>query len=221
HHLRSRLTGSGVEQLVYTPQYFAISQSAGSDPAIYSKVTAEWQVLVEVIDELLVAVKDLISRWVHDGLYVVLDTNKLVQTIESFEEIDWRANLNVSIGLADVIHLVVPLVVIDELDRLKRTPKRSEARRALKAIEARVSAPGQRVGLQRRDPYLPVTFEVLAEPLGHERLSNNDSEIVARATWLRDLGLNVAVATWDTGTRFRASGEGLRVVQLPDELELP
>ena len=149
---------------------------------------------------------------------VVLDTNMLVQTRDLFDEIDWPAALQIP----DHVSLVVPLAVVDELDRLKRDSKaRDHARRALARLEALLRAPDMREALPEvgAKHSLRTTIEVLGEPLDYARLVDVDSEIVRRATWLRDMRCgDVHFATLDTGARFRAAGEGLPVKALPSEL---
>jgi rRNA-processing protein FCF1 len=215
-HLRSRM--GGVAQLLYTPQYFALSALVVNAPGIRARVDAELRVQAEVLAELIAEVEKLQVHWGIGGQFVVLDTNLLVQTSVAMDEIDWRERF----GVPDLdVHLVVPMVVIDELDSLKRVHKtRSGARRSIKFIEEALTAPGNRSEIRRDGPLTYVTIEVLAEPLTHARLPSNDAEIVARAVWLRDLGARVAVGTWDTGMRFRASGERLKVVSLPPAMDV-
>jgi hypothetical protein len=53
------------------------------------------------------------------------------------------------------------------------------------------------------------------DALDHERLSDNDSELIARTRLLADLvQAQVLVVTADTGMTLRARAVGLQVVQL-------
>jgi len=127
------------------------------------------------------------------------------------------------------VQLVIPMVVVDQIDNLKRSKQlvRSRARQTASRLEACLSK-RERVPVRRGETnmggYLvpgPITsVEVLVDPLDHSRLADSDSEIVDRALYLRDLtGRPVLIATWDNLMRFRARGVGVETVKPAPEYE--
>ena len=127
-------------------------------------------------------------------------------------------------------HVVVPLVVVDELDRLKRSSKREVRWRAgyTVAVLDRVFKHGT-FGLLHGDSETvstdglvgqgEVTMELLFDPPGHIRLPINDDEIVDRALAVQILGERpVTLLTYDTGMSTRARNAGLRVVKLSEDI---
>jgi predicted ribonuclease YlaK len=128
-----------------------------------------------------------------------------------------------------MMHVLVPMLVVDELDRLKRDNQaRSRARTALKMLdevfkrvskqnpmgllrqEDNTTGPDGLVGLGR------ITMELLFDPPEHVRLPDNDGEIVDRAVAVQSLaGKPVTMVTYDKSMSLRARYEGLQEVWLP------
>jgi predicted ribonuclease YlaK len=123
----------------------------------------------------------------------------------------------------------VPLLVVDELDRLKRDNQaRTRARMALKMLNdvfAHVSE-DQTMSVLRGaddtsgpDGWLglgPITTELLFDPPNHERLPDPDAEIVDRALAVQNLaGRPVTMVTYDINMALRARYSGLKVVSPP------
>jgi hypothetical protein len=152
----------------------------------------------------------------HHGVPVaVYDTNALIHYVFP-DLIDWKAEIG-----EPAVHLVVPLIVIDELDR-KRFGDSKTAQKARKAQKALWNAvgnanPGDRVSLQNLT--CAVTIEVFIDERGHRRLSDPDDEIVDRAALMKQLlgTSSVRVVTGDVGVWLRASVEDLGVVRLNDK----
>jgi len=125
----------------------------------------------------------------------------------------------------------VPMAVIDELDRHKRSPRnatvsatnrehvRTRARVSMRRLDDWLPNP-ESVGVLQPARYPgsgPVTVGLLLDDLSHGRLPHVDSELVDRACVLQDLsGRPVYLATFDTGMRVRARAAGLEVVQLAE-----
>lgn len=120
------------------------------------------------------------------------------------------------------IHVLVPLLVVDELDRLKRDNQaRSRARTALKTLDEvfRNVSEERPMGRLRDDssPSLgPVTMELMFDPPDHKRLPENDAEIVDRALAVQLLsGRDVTMVTYDKSMALRARHQGLKDLWLP------
>ncbi len=153
----------------------------------------------------------------QDRTIVVLDTNTLLH-YRNPDQIDWQALT----GASDVL-LVVPLVVLDELDDKRNAKDTSLARRA-RNIASTIEKWTANAGAARPTELVNgVAIVVLSEEPGHRRLPNNDDEIIAVARSLADRGERVFVATADGGMRTRARVRDVSVLGLPDDhrLETP
>jgi predicted ribonuclease YlaK len=114
------------------------------------------------------------------------------------------------------VRLVVPILVIEELDRVKsfdRGDDRHRARQALKELADRLGS----------DPTRPVrvrahvTVEILIDDDWHERMPINDSEIIDQAREINEwTGRDVTLASADTSQVFRARALGMKAVLLPE-----
>jgi predicted ribonuclease YlaK len=123
------------------------------------------------------------------------------------------------------LHLLVPMVVIDELDGIKNKGqdlKRWRAAYTVGVLE-RIFSPGHRMpGLLREGQYGvrgAIDMEILYDPPGHIRLPINDDEIIDRASAVQDLAERpVTLLTYDTGQSTRARNAGLTVVKLTEDI---
>ncbi len=225
--LRYVLRPADVDRLVLTPRHWALH---ALDPAAHLGAAElvqleldtrrdEIQTAVDALDRLLA------RRTAHRGALVVADTNVYLHHPKPFHEIDWARLLP---GLDHTgVHLIVPLVVVDELDRHKQGQSgrlvvrggdetvRTRARTTIRTLEDLFGDPN---GIATVSPEpSPVRAELLVDPPGHVRLPSADAEIVdtARAVQNR-FGSPVTVVARDTGMVFRARAAGLAAVRLPD-----
>ena len=159
-------------------------------------------------------VKDFVMR---PGRVAVLDTSAFHE-FDRFWVADWA-----TVTEADPPHepmsglpirLVVPLVVVEELDAQKRHQNgkvRQAAREILRHLRdlQRVSTDAFVDVLRLNDR---VTLEILLDDRAHVRLPVNDAEIIDRAVYLRSLfptGRRVILVSGDVSMEFRAEGAGL------------
>jgi hypothetical protein len=163
---------------------------------------------------------------------VVLDTNVLVNfdplsdriTYERWLEITghrWPAEFQV----------VIPILVIDEIDRFAHTGDRKlnlKARKALSGLDRFVGALQHRRALPVRDDAGWMTVEVLPDAPGHLRQADNDIELLDRAQFLHQItDLWVTLVTADRGMRIRGmvrqilpAGSRVNVVAMPEDLRV-
>lgn len=207
------LRPADVDMLVATPRYWALQ---GIDPATHADVGGLVDLelaqrrtdLADAADALATAAA---CRRAHAGQLFVPDTNIYLHHPQTFDRIDWPALLSTgSLGA----HLVVPILVVDELDDSKRRDKTAaRARHTLKLLEDLFPNPHAIALLRPEAP--PVRAEILLDPAGHRRLPDPDSELVDRARALRDLhDAPVTVITDDTAMLFRARAAGLEARRL-------
>ncbi|MFC5188089.1 PIN domain-containing protein [Actinomadura harenae] len=160
------------------------------------------------------ALKELAAR---PGLPVVYDTNMLNHWQQP-GDIRWREVLKAQGEQATIVRLVVPLRVIDELDRQKYGGAESDLARkaatAIRYLERHLkTVPAGKPAKLREN----VTLEAWLDT--DLRDIDPDLAILECAADLNSLhpGTGARVITNDCGMRLRASQMSLKVVALPDE----
>lgn len=175
------------------------------------------------------ALGEQIKQWSQPGVFVVPDTTFYVRH-DKLEEADFAPLVKV---WEAPIHVLVPIVIVDELDNLKQSKDKHLRWRAgyTLAVFDRVFASTTRAQLRAEDfsalgaggiPRGRVTIELLFDPPGHVRLPINDDEIVDRAVAVQNVaGRAVTLLTYDTGQSMRARTAGLQEIKLtpPSEPE--
>lgn len=170
-----------------------------------------------------------IERWSILGRFVVADTSFYIEHADKLEEADFRPLLGIG---EDPVHVLVPVAVVDELDRLKKSKDKQERWRSrytlavLDRVLATTAGPAQVIpedfsmlgtgGLPRGQ----VTIEMIFDPPGHVRLPITDDEIIDRALALQPLaGRDITLLTYDTGQSHRARNAGLDARKLATPAE--
>lgn len=229
--LRHVVQPADVDRLVCTPRYWVIQQQAVSGSgidisgALRPLLGLELEERITVFSEAHTDLDRLIRRWDRNGHFVVADTSVFIESAK-IEELDF-------VGLVEFrgapVHLLIPIVVIDELDGLKRygvgEHRGWRARYTLAVIDRVLENPTSIARLRKEDfspldsggiPRGEITVEILFDPPGHERLSILDDEIVSRALAAQAMaGRAVTVMTHDTGQATRARAAGLTTVKVP------
>lgn len=154
------------------------------------------------------------------GTCLVPDTSFFIEHDKKIEEVDFH-ELTQSSG---PVRLLIPMVVIDELDRLKRGAKSTVRWRAgySVAVIDRVIADPPLPGILRAREQMPprgeVTLQAVLDPHGHRRMPINDDEIVDRCLACRPYAQSLTLLTYDTGQSTRARAAGLKVTKLSHDL---
>ncbi len=165
--------------------------------------------LDEPIDE-LEGQKPFLARLGH---LVVLDTSALMEGV-FFTDFDWH-DLDPAVKEGP-IRLIVPALVIEELDELKRRDARqkAQARKVLKTLwELHRPHPTEPAPLPDRPS---VSAEVLLDGGWHQRRPNNDGEIIDQAVAVNELtGRPVLLAAGDYAMLYRAAPRGVTAVLMP------
>lgn len=221
--LRNQVTPAEVDRLVLTRAYYAlVGLTREPSPHVGEMVDRELDARQAELEAGREALARLRARW-PAAAFVVLDTSVFINHPDKLEVLDFREWAAVR---EEPVHLVVPMVVIDELDGLKRTRGHSGWRAAysLAVLDAAAPTPGAHGTLQQQDhsaltsggiPRGRVSVEVWPDPPGHQRLSINDDEIVERAASIQRFAARpVAFVTYDTGQAMRARGARLTVRKL-------
>lgn len=161
----------------------------------------------------------------------MFDTSVFIHHDDKLENIDIREMLNLR---GEAVHLLVPMVVIDELDDLKQSKDRRirwRVRHSLAVLDRLLPHPMQAALLRAADytsldtggiPHGEVTVEVVLDKPGRVRLPINDDEIVDQAVSAQALaGKPITLVTFDTGQSMRARAAGLRCIKVEQQPEDP
>lgn len=152
------------------------------------------------------------------GQIVVPDASALIQG-PGFAGFDWHSLPGVAVP-AGPLRLIIPILVIEELDALKRDGAdrvRERARAALTELwELHGTAPGVPVAL----PGQQVTVEIFLDEPWHVRRPVHADEIIGRAQAIEAItGKRVIMAAGDHAMLYRAAAAGLTAVLLPGQRE--
>jgi hypothetical protein len=218
--LRPRLSAQDVDGLIRTPTYwFAMSMHSSTQKGarlVNDEMAARQQQLgrvIESIDRFILRFHDVTPSTV-----VVPDTNVLLEHPEQLADTDWHQLLSENLRALDNVRLVIPLLVIDELDNAKRV-KRTEhrARAVLKIIYDRFSPNIDALTVVRRQSVGRgnVSLETLMEAPTRARLPRPDDELIRIASQLNAfVPRPVVFVSYDTGAALRAAAAGLAHVRL-------
>ncbi|MFK0039721.1 PIN domain-containing protein [Paenarthrobacter sp. NPDC090517] len=232
YQLTSALSNDEIERLVATNLY---SMLLSLDPSSVSTVTLRRLVDGELAQcvRRLEAARERISaeqlKWDHgNAVAVILDTNVWLKYYADPLQVD----LNQVLGESATVPLVVavPMKVVDELDGHKRNranppkgglPIRRRASLALKFLEAKASAPGQRILLRKQKianqfASSDIHLTVLEQPLHQSSNPDADLEIIDRAAAISPYAKRVRIVTTDYGMIYRARQAGLEATRITD-----
>lgn len=241
--LSNHLTTSSVEALVATRRYWllqSLDPVAYGVPGVGELVDLGLNSCIEVLRQAIEQLRGQAGMWsdwrglgVAGTPYnaVVLDTNVLLRHAENLIDIPWNVGLNVFPH--ETIALGIPMVVVEELDRLKdsngpmyvndeKLALRTLARQALRALDT-IFQPGYlnwqiRQRERPREHFFGELHAILmVDDLHHARLPDPDLEIIDQAIRLRPFTAKVALATYDRAIIFRARSASLDAFRPTDD----
>jgi len=156
-------------------------------------------------------------------LTVVADTNLFLQC-KSLAELEW----GLLFPSADEIRVLVPRVIVMELDRLKNDGNARRAKRARAAVALLRSVlrdPGQRICVRESEPSVDLSFcprsLLRQENFPDLDLTNNDDRLVAEASLLMKVGSQLVILTGDVGVELTAKEMAVPTQWIPDDWWLP
>jgi hypothetical protein len=150
------------------------------------------------------------------GKILVLDTNTFMHC-SLFTEIRWCDEFNVG-----AVRLVLPLLVLDELDDKTFSAHARLSKRASKVLRTLDPFMDRVVEAGAAEITSSVTLEVLRDDEDHRRRGNNDTELLDRAEFLAQVTERpVTLVTTDYGMRVRSRARNLFVRVMPEQLRLP
>jgi hypothetical protein len=179
-----------------------------------NRETAVW---VARFDDLIVELTALAPFIQRPGTIVVPDTSVFLEATY-FTELAWHEVAGVASG--ELVRIVVPLLVIDELDVHKRG--RDKVRDRARSVLRRMWDLGAFGGSAGMLPGRCATVEVFSDAAWHTRLPDNDAEIIDRAAAIGEItGCQVIMAASDYGMLNRALVAGLKARFVPHEQPAP
>lgn len=236
--LAGQISAADVDRLVLTRAYDRLLSTMGTmtgadigtQRVLNGMVGLELTRLVDAFEAAIKALEAQIERWSRPGVFTLADTSVYIEHEDKLENLDFRPLLKI---WEDPVHLLVPIVVVDELDGLKKSKgnERWRARYTLAVLDRVFATSTGPARLTPEDfsvlgsgglPRGEVTIELIFDPPGHVRMPINDDEIIDRALAIQPLaGRDVTLLTYDTGqsTRARAAGLPVRKLAKPAEAE--
>ena len=155
--LRGQVSKVDLDRLVLTPTFWALQTrpSQFTDEWMRRLIGAELDDRVAELEMAYAALDAQIKRWSQPGVFVVTDSSFYIHHPDRLEALDLRQPL----GLRDdPVHLLVPILVVDELDRLKESKDgrtRGRARVALAVLDRALRDPTS-IGVLRESDYSPL-----------------------------------------------------------------
>lgn len=216
--LAALLSREHIDRLILTPRHWTL---CGIDPGVN-------EVLMDIVQaEVLDRTRDLkdardtlkgtLEQWeARPGQIIVADTNVYLHHEDFFTDLDWMAVAGP--GEHQQLQLVIPLIVVDELDRAKRGKDtvRLRARHTLRSLDELFSQPQSEVSSRGVMLNHRVRAHILIDDPRHNRLPDADAELIDRAALLSRVACrSVALITFDTGMALRARTAGLKVRRPP------
>lgn len=212
-------------RLVTTPRHWAIVGNAHSTgPNVTTLVNLEISEQTQTMEIVRESLRLEIRKWSQlSGELIIPDTNVYIHYQTTFDHTDWRSLLEIR-ALTD-IHLLMPIMVVKELDRKKRsnasntvsrtdrTPARTRARETLIKLSEFLGSPSSRHILTPQTMERGLTsISLFLDSIDHGSLPDPDSEIIDRALVIKGLsGRNVTIVTIDTAMAFNARNAELKV----------
>jgi hypothetical protein len=221
------LHAKDVDRLVLSQRSWLIQAGLADGPtSIHLMISTE-------VEERTRELKDTLEAWQREtatwdryqtSVLAIPDTNVFMEHKQPFDEVDWASLLKVG---AERVLLIVPLIIVDELDRNKRSDERWRAAYSTSKLSYLLGdvAPvdGGSVPIHQDSfPHGEVRLRVLFEPSRHERMPNSDDEIVDQAVTVGLYsGRTPLLVTFDAGMALRARRASLRVRHLGEEHRRP
>ncbi|MER5966882.1 PIN domain-containing protein [Streptomyces sp. NPDC002057] len=196
---------------LFEGNYWNLATVAGASPTLHGTLVREVQQQIFAIKQAQESLKELRLYAERPGVAIVYDTNALNHWPRP-DEVKWSEELRAA-GL-DQKHarLVIPLVVIDELD-LQKSGSNALSEKATKAIRfLEKELDGVEPG-GTRQVRQDASLEVRLDPRGHRR-GDPDMEILLCAAELDGLGVQTRVLSNDFGLHLRARNMGLVPMRL-------
>lgn len=205
-----------VDDLVHTQRYWALRTARGDEPRLAPTVLAEMERRQRVLDALAAELELERLRWgTGASTLLVPDTNLFLQKAAPFAEIDWQSVVQTD----GEVRVVVPLIVVHELDRLKRQGNSTTATLARTSLRWLLDVL-PRDPQARSGPLTAAAPSTTVEAYVHDgpsRPEDADGLIITVTAWIATVSSrSTLLITRDLGMRLRAVALGVDTRQVPD-----
>jgi hypothetical protein len=208
------LTADAVTDVVQTQAFWQLRAATGAEPRLLATVLHELRNRQTALEALADELRRWRRRWTSESAYVIVvpDTSMFLDPDRGFPDIDWRQVVD---NQQSPLRVVVPLAVIDELDRLKRQGNSTTANRAKAAIRWLCGTLPLRLDARTRlDVPYDASIEVLTEATPR-RLVDADLSIIGTTRQLATISGTLAVlVTRDLGMVLRARAGDVQVIHV-------
>lgn len=208
-----RFEGQDWYDQLYSPGYWAIRAMTPDTTRPMPLLRSEAGRILRWLDDIEVELKRISEQdeWDDRNIpRIVLDTSAIVREGD-FDTFNWEPIVN-----NVCVRIILPILVIQELDKLKNFGKEPKARKRLRRIYELLDGHGRGAARIRPD----VTLELLMNPPRHVPLAINDEEIINRARYLKGrLGGPLRLISGDYRMVLSARAEGLDAQLTPAELK--
>ncbi|WP_329131505.1 PIN domain-containing protein [Streptomyces sp. NBC_01476] len=229
-HLRYAISDADIDRLILTRRYYELLGAAARPfgdihaRLINGLVSLETAERTDALGIVVAALKKSARQWSKPGRFVVADTSFYLHNEKPLRDADLHDVLD--LRPYDHVHLLFPIVVVDELDKLKESGKNHARWRAGHTLGLLDGLIGKgTTGILRRfhNPTSgpeelirgEVSVEIVLDPPRHVRLPLEDDEIIDRAAAIQALaGRDVLLLTADTGQATRGRMAGLTVKKI-------
>jgi hypothetical protein len=132
--LGNQISPADLDRLVLTKSYERLLSGVGSwdgmatelQRAVNGLVSTEMEQRVAPFEEAIKALEEQERRWELVGEIIVPDTSFFIEHSDKLEFVDFNA---LGLGIQGTrVHVLVPIVVVDELDRLKEAGRTKQAK---------------------------------------------------------------------------------------------
>jgi rRNA-processing protein FCF1 len=208
--LTSQIHVRDIDRLVRTRTHQSLLDGVGhlagssQQKLLNGLVSLEIEQRTAALEDALNSLQDQMARWSSGISLLVPDTSFYIKHPTKLLDVDFAALT----GITGPVRVLFPMVVVDELDRLKETRDKHVRWRAgyTLAILDKLLDDGTDG---------PHEVEVQFDPPGHTRLPIPDDEIIDRALAARAIAAGpVQLVTYDTGQAMRAKAADMPVLKL-------
>jgi len=204
-----------VADVLLTPRYWEILRLQEDNREVTPLVNQEMEARVADLEELRATYKLLRDRFSQETRRVLVPDTNVFLHYTFFTQAPWS-----ELAENSDPRIIVPLLVLEQLDRLKFSPNQKTAGRAQQVIRALSLMLDDRSATPTNIPR-GGTIEVFVDEPGHLRMASEDSEIVEVTRQLTGfLPKPARLVTGDLGMRLRAGALGVEVVAIPEEWQL-
>jgi hypothetical protein len=217
---RAHLTDRSIRQTVLGPQFALLHNIDASNygPGLNFILDAEIDTRLEELDQAIKQIDDTIRLWGHSSIAVILDTNVVLAAGPRVAKISWDDVLN---EITRKAAFVVPIQVVEELDRLKdrgNPEPRSNARFALKWLSELLDSGNTPRSFQvETSKESEATIQVWVDDNDRVPLAEVDRDIIDCALQLQPFTKKTVIASMDRSMVFRTRAYGLSAVLLTDD----